>query len=89
MMNDNYRDFNFEHCAQYSNVSAEIDQSDPSQRTYGDVFKKPFFSNIYFYIKNKQYEVVIMWGIIIVTIIVFLSLMIKDAEDEAETQQTI
>ena len=82
-MDDNIYNSSFESGALNSN----IDLGDyPSQRSYDDIFKKPFFSNLYFYIKNKQYEVVTMWSLIIVTIIVFISLVIKNDKDEAETE---
>lgn len=85
-MDDNIYNSSFENGALNNN----IDMDDYlSQRSYGDIFKKPFFSNLYFYIKNKQYEVVTMWSLIIVTIIVFISLVIKDGEDEAETESTL
>lgn len=57
-----------------------------SHSSYGNILKKPFINNLYFCIKNEQYEIIVMWGLIVVTIIVFILLVIKDNEDEAETE---
>jgi len=57
---------------------------------YGsNIINKPFFNNLYYNMKNNTYEVTIMWCLLIVTIILLLSLLIKDAHDEIETERVI
>lgn len=53
------------------------------------MFEKPFFNLIYFKIKNNSYEVIMMWCLIIVTIILLLSLLVKGIEDETERIRAI
>lgn len=50
-------------------------------------FKNKFLNLIYFNIRNNHYEINIMWCLIIVTIIILISLVIKDAHDELEAQR--
>jgi hypothetical protein len=50
---------------------------------------KPIINNIFFNIKNGTYELTIMWCLIITTIILLLSLLIKDANDELETERVL
>lgn len=48
-----------------------------------------FLNNIYFNIKNNTYEVSVMWCLIITTIILLLSLLIKDADDLVEAKRVV
>lgn len=53
------------------------------------IMNKPFINNLYFNMKNNAYEVTVMWCLLIITIILLLSLLVKDANDEIETQRII
>lgn len=57
----------------------------PSCRT----FNSPFFNNIFFNIQNNTYEVSLMWCLLVTTIVLLLSLLIRDADDEAETLRAV
>lgn len=46
-------------------------------------------NRIFFNIKNENYEVMVMWFLIITTIILTLSLVVMDAEDRAETERVL
>lgn len=57
---------------------------------YGtNIVNKPLINNIFFNIKNGSYEVNSMWCVLIITIFLLLSLLIKNANDEEETMNVI
>lgn len=63
--------------------------NDTTLGTRNETFNKPFFNNIFFNIKNGSYEITVMWCLLIITIVVLLSLLIKDADDKAETERVL
>lgn len=62
---------------------------DKKNKTYGGIFRSNFLNLIYFHIRNGTYEISTMWCLIVTTIILLLSLVIKDAEDEEETLRAL
>lgn len=46
-------------------------------------------STIFFNIKNNPWEISIMWCLIVTTIIMLLSLVVKDSIDEEETLRVL
>ena len=74
----------------YDNLSQQIINNESKKQPYGSfVINKPFFNNIFFNIKNKSYEIVVMWSILIITIIVLLCLLFKDADDGLEIERVL
>jgi hypothetical protein len=53
------------------------------------IFSSKHFSSLYFYIKNNSYEVNVMWCVIVFTILLLLSLVVREAKDEAETLRVL
>ena len=64
--------------------------TDPSQ-SYGNCQSPSLFNlnKLFFNIKNSNYEVVVMWFLLITTIVIILSLVVSDAEDRAETERAL
>lgn len=52
-------------------------------------YNSPVFNSIFFNIKNNDYEILIMWFLLVTTIIILLSLVISDIDDRLETERVI
>ncbi len=50
---------------------------------------KPFINNIFFHIKNNTYEIYVMWSLLVITILLLLSLLVKDSNDDLETNRIL
>lgn len=46
-------------------------------------------NKMYFNIKNDNYDILIMWFLLVATIILLLSLVISDADDKFETERSL
>lgn len=74
----------------YDYIATDMIDRAKSKTFYGtNAVNKPFLNNVFFNIKNNTYEVTIMWSLLIITIILLLSLLLKDANDEIETERVI
>jgi hypothetical protein len=69
--------------------NTKIERETKVHKAYSGFFRSSFLNSIYFHIKNSSYEISIMWCLIITTIILLLSLVIKDAEDEEEVLRVL
>jgi hypothetical protein len=67
------------------NYKNAIDSANNNSR----ICKIPFYGALYFRIQNNTYELTIMWCLIITTIILLLSLLAKNANDDVETLRVI
>lgn len=50
---------------------------------------KPIINTIFFNIKNNTYEITVMWSLVVITILMLLSLLIKDTTDDVETNRVL
>jgi hypothetical protein len=81
----NYLDDGF-----YGSISQKMMEIESKKQPYGSfTLNKPFINNIFFNIKNKSYEIVVMWSILIITIILLFCLLLKDANDEIEVERVL
>ena len=74
----------------YDYVAINMMDQAKTKTFYGThIVNRPFLNNLYFNVRNNTYEVNVMWCLLIVTIILLLSLLLKDANDEVETQRVL
>lgn len=74
----------------YNYVANDMIDRAKNKTFYGtNIVNKPFLNNIFFNVRNNTYEVTIMWCLLVITIILLLSLLLKDANDEIETERVL
>ncbi|VBB18360.1 hypothetical protein YASMINEVIRUS_823 [Yasminevirus sp. GU-2018] len=73
----------------------EYSSYEPISNSYNNFdcnFQSPSLLNLnklFFNIKNGNYEVVVMWFLLITTIVIILALAVSDADDRAETERSL
>lgn len=82
MLNDKIDINRGQQCNQIFGCNSNSSGSDDSR-------KSPILNKIFFSIKNSGCEIYTMWFLLVVTILLMLSLLVKNANDEEEINRVI